>query len=128
MPVFEDGAVEAYRRVITQKLPELLETIDVFKIVEKRIKNMGTMEMERMVLDVCNSELKAIEWFGAFLGAIMGVVNIFFLSAFSSFSHSVANRTNELLVLSALFCVKSYHQQLPPRAIVYKMTMALVLC
>lgn len=74
----EDGAVEAYRRVITQKLPELLETVDVFKIVEKRINGMDTMEMERMVLDVCNSELKAIEWFGAILGAIMGVVNIFF--------------------------------------------------
>lgn len=31
-----------------------------------------------MVLDVCNRELKVIERLGALLGAIMGVVNIFF--------------------------------------------------
>lgn len=74
----EDGAVEAYRRVVTQKLPELLETIDVSKIVEQRIMGMDTMEMERMILDICERELRAVVWIGALLGAVIGVVNIFF--------------------------------------------------
>lgn len=39
---------------------------------------MDTKEMERMILDVCDKELKVITWFGALLGAIMGWVNIFF--------------------------------------------------
>lgn len=74
----EDGAVDAYRRVVTQKLPELLETIDVSKIVERRIMGMDTMEMERMILDICERELRAVVWIGALLGAVIGGVNILF--------------------------------------------------
>ena len=74
----EDGVVEAYKRFLPQKLPDLLQTIDISKIVEQRIMGMDTKEMERMILDVCDKELKAITWFGALLGAIMGWVNIFF--------------------------------------------------
>ncbi len=74
----EDGAVDAYRRVVTQKLPELLETIDVCKIVEQRIMGMDTMEMERMILDICERELRAVVWIGALLGAVIGGVNILF--------------------------------------------------
>lgn len=74
----EKGAVEAYRRVVTQKLPELLEAIDVSKIVEQRVMGMDTVEMERMILDICERELRAVVWIGALLGTVIGGVNILF--------------------------------------------------
>ena len=70
-------AESLYETVITEHLPRILDSIDISKIVRERINEMDMDETEKLILQVMNKELKAIVWLGAFLGMIMGCVNIF---------------------------------------------------
>lgn len=72
----EDGVVDAYQRVVETKLPEMLKAIDIAGIVKQRIIDMDLKELERMILDICDRELKVLELFGAVLGAIVGVLQV----------------------------------------------------
>lgn len=73
----EDAIVEIYRKTVTEKLPEILNAIDIREIVRNRVVNMDVLEMERMILEICDKELRAVVWLGAVLGAIIGCINIF---------------------------------------------------
>lgn len=66
----------AYRKAIEEKLPKILEAVDISRIVEERINALPVEEAERIILDVMNKELKAIVWLGAVLGLLMGFVNV----------------------------------------------------
>jgi len=66
-----------YRKVITDHLPKILESIDISKIVRERINDMDVNETEKLIFRVMDKELKAIVWLGALLGLIMGSINIF---------------------------------------------------
>lgn len=72
----EDGVVDAYQRIVETKLPEMLRAIDIAGIVKQRIIDMDLNDLERMILDICNRELKALEWFGALLGALVGIFQV----------------------------------------------------
>lgn len=56
----------------------MLSTLNISKIVEDRINEMDMAELERLIFEVMDKELKAIIWLGAGLGAIIGCVNLFF--------------------------------------------------
>jgi len=66
--------VSAYRAVINDHLPRILADIDISSIIEQRINDMDMDEAERVILDVMKKELRAIVWFGAMLGALMGAL------------------------------------------------------
>lgn len=65
-----------YRSIITEHLPKILQSIDISKIVRERINEMYVNETEKLIFQVMDKELKAIVWFGALLGLVMGSVNI----------------------------------------------------
>ena len=69
-----EGIVSIYRTIISDHLPRILESINISKIVETRIKEMDMEEAEQIILSVMKKELRAIVWLGAFLGAIMGTI------------------------------------------------------
>ncbi len=64
-----------YQNTIKERLPRILNAVDIKKIVEERIKEMDMDEAEKIILDVVKKELRAIVWFGAGLGFLMGFVN-----------------------------------------------------
>ena len=70
----QDGIVSVYRTVITERLPRILEAIDISTIVERRICEMDMAEAEAIIMQVMHKELRAIVWLGALLGCIMGTV------------------------------------------------------
>ena len=70
----KDGIVSVYRTVITERLPRILEAIDISAIVEQRICEMDMEEAEGIIMQVMHKELRAIVWLGALLGCIMGTV------------------------------------------------------
>ena len=53
------------------------ESVDVVHIISSKMEKMTAGEMEVTVLDIIARELKMVIWFGAFLGALIGTVNIF---------------------------------------------------
>ena len=73
------GILNAYRVIITEHLPRILQDIDISTIIEQRINEMDMDEAEAIILDVMKKELRAIVWLGALLGSIMGTVNMLLL-------------------------------------------------
>ena len=74
----KSGLLNAYRVIITEHLPRILQDIDISGIIEQRINDMDMSEAEAIILDVMKKELRAIVWFGALLGSIMGTVTSLF--------------------------------------------------
>ena len=70
------GIFNAYRVIITEHLPRILQDIDISAIIEQRINEMDMNEAEGIILDVMKKELRAIVWLGALLGSIMGTLSI----------------------------------------------------
>ena len=73
----KSGILSAYRVIITEHLPRILQDIDISAIIEQRIKDMDMDEAEAIILDVMKKELRAIVWLGALLGSIMGTITSF---------------------------------------------------
>jgi len=71
------GIMSAYRVIITEHLPRILQDIDISSIIEQRINEMDMAEAEAIILDVMKKELRAIVWLGALLGSIMGTITSF---------------------------------------------------
>lgn len=65
-----------YRMVVLEHLPKILATLDISQMIETRINEMDMAEMEPIILQVMNKELRAIVWFGAGLGALIGCLNL----------------------------------------------------
>ena len=74
----KSGIMSAYRVIITEHLPRILQDIDISGIIEQRIKEMDMAEAEAIILDVMKKELRAIVWLGALLGSIMGTITAIF--------------------------------------------------
>lgn len=70
--------VSAYKRVVKEHLPVILNSVDISKIVRDRINDMDIEETEKLILLVMNKELKSIVWLGALLGSIIGSINLIF--------------------------------------------------
>ena len=68
------GILNAYRVIITEHLPRILQDIDISTIIKQRINEMDMDEAEAIILDVMKKELRAIVWLGALLGCIMGTI------------------------------------------------------
>ncbi len=73
------GILNAYRVIITEHLPRILQDIDISTIIEQRINDMDMDEAEAIILNVMKKELRAIVWLGALLGSIMGTLNMLVL-------------------------------------------------
>lgn len=69
------GVLNAYRTIIIEHLPRILQDIDISTIIEQRINEMDMNEAETIIMDVMKKELRAIVWLGALLGCIMGTIN-----------------------------------------------------
>ena len=69
------GVLNAYRTIIIEHLPRILQDIDISTIIEQRINEMDMNEAEAIIMDVMKKELRAIVWLGALLGCSMGTIN-----------------------------------------------------
>ncbi len=69
--------VQLYREVVTKRLPRMLKTVNISKMIENRINEMDMNEAERIILDVMEKELKWLVWLGALLGFLIGFANAF---------------------------------------------------
>ncbi len=71
----KDTALSLYRTIITERLPRILKAINISKMIENRINEMDMNDTERIVHQVMDKELKAVIWFGALLGCLIGIIN-----------------------------------------------------
>ncbi|MCL2093055.1 MAG: DUF445 family protein [Treponema sp.] len=62
---------------LEENLDKILQTIDIKKLVIDRINSLDMIRVEKMILDIMADQLKWINLFGAFLGALIGAVQVF---------------------------------------------------
>lgn len=69
-----DGFGSIYTGLVKNKAPQVLDTMNIPKIVEDEINGFEIEFAEKLITDIAQRELSAITWLGALLGAIMGIV------------------------------------------------------
>jgi uncharacterized membrane protein YheB (UPF0754 family) len=67
-------AEDLYNKFIDRKAPEVIEMINISKIVEDKINEFDVKFAEEIIIEIANKELRAITWLGALLGSIMGLL------------------------------------------------------
>ncbi|MGH4125978.1 MAG: DUF445 family protein [Clostridium sp.] len=66
---------ELYNKFIENKAADVIEVLDIAKIVEDKINEFDVAFSEKIILDIASKELNAITRLGAVLGAIMGLLS-----------------------------------------------------
>lgn len=74
LPKIKYILMKQYTAVVETQLGDMLEGLNIEKIVADKIKAFDMLELEKLILDIMDKELKAIIWLGAVLGIIMGTI------------------------------------------------------
>jgi uncharacterized membrane protein YheB (UPF0754 family) len=69
------------RRAIRAELPRIAGALEIEKTVEERVNAMDMEELEALVLHIMSDQLKWINFFGALLGALIGLVEALLANA-----------------------------------------------
>jgi uncharacterized membrane protein YheB (UPF0754 family) len=67
---------ESVISILKDKLPELLQTINIHQLVVNKVNSLEIERVENLLLIVIAKHLKWINIFGAFLGALIGLVQV----------------------------------------------------
>jgi len=68
---------EIYMRFMRENVRPIVESIDIVTQITGKMKMLSSKELEALALAFCARELKMVIWFGAFLGALIGIINIY---------------------------------------------------
>ena len=79
IPLLIDLIISIYEKIIKNDLTQIMHELNLAKIVEDRISTFDVMELENMIFGIMDKELKAIVYFGALLGFLMGFINAAFM-------------------------------------------------
>ena len=79
LPELIDKLESLYEKILNDGLHRLLAAIDLGAIVRNQIESIDDRDLEHLIFQVVDKELKAIVYLGALLGFFMGFVNILFL-------------------------------------------------
>ena len=71
-----EAVKSVYGKVVSEKIPTLLSSLDIKKIVEEKVNAMDTLELENLVLSVMKNELNAVVNLGAAIGLVIGILNV----------------------------------------------------
>lgn len=67
-----------FDRLVETKGLQLLQSLNIASVIEKKINEMEVEQLEDLVMSVMKQELQAVINLGAVLGALIGSINIFF--------------------------------------------------
>ena len=73
---FSQGICDLYKKFAETHLPVFIQQFNVTRIVENQINHFSVGDVERLIFGIVDKELKAITWFGALLGFIMGLLTL----------------------------------------------------
>ena len=76
---FVDIMEENKEELINIFIDKLEKNVDVAEIIENKINNFSLQELEKIIYEVSRKELKHIEYIGAFLGALIGIVQYYII-------------------------------------------------
>lgn len=68
--------------LLVREVPGLVDTLNIKEIVAKKVDSLDLLRLERLLLGIMEEQFKYINLFGAFLGFLIGLLNILFLGTF----------------------------------------------
>lgn len=74
---FTEMAVSVYKRAVSEHIEEVLQAIDAGTVVKDTINGMDNRQIENLVLTAMKNELGAVVNFGALIGLVIGMLNMF---------------------------------------------------
>lgn len=70
--------IKKYEHIVETKMSKFITSLDIPNMIENEMNSMDIKEIEDILLIIVNKELKAITWFGALLGFVMGILSTVF--------------------------------------------------
>lgn len=69
-------ASERVSELLKRQTPKMVQAIDVEKLVREKVNELPISEVERLILAITSRQLRAITWFGALLGFLIGLIQV----------------------------------------------------
>ncbi|OGF56918.1 MAG: hypothetical protein A2Z21_07400 [Candidatus Fraserbacteria bacterium RBG_16_55_9] len=69
-------ATKQVLEILKRETPRMLQALDIQKLVRGKVNEMPIAEVERLILAITSRQLKAITWFGALLGFLIGLIQV----------------------------------------------------
>lgn len=67
---------QQYRNAVTNHIDSLMRMVNISGLIEEKIISMDMPTLEKLIFNVMKKELHAIVYLGAFIGFVMGLINI----------------------------------------------------
>ncbi len=63
-------------RMLLQEVPGVVESLNIKRLVTEKIDRLDLLQLERLLLSIMEEQFKYINLFGAFLGFLIGLINL----------------------------------------------------
>lgn len=73
---FRTSVSVKYKEIVTNNVDSIVEAIGISKLVENKINSMDMRQLEQVIFSVMKKELNTIIYLGAFMGLIIGLLNL----------------------------------------------------
>ena len=73
----EINACQLIEETLKKEAPRLVETLNVRQMVEEKVNSLDLLQVEDLLMGIMKEQFKYINIFGAFLGFLIGFINIF---------------------------------------------------
>ena len=70
--------MKIYEKLVNEKFSNLLNSLNISKIITDKINSMDILELEKIILLIMKKELNALVNLGAIIGFILGLLNLLF--------------------------------------------------
>lgn len=78
IPQFKLYFWNLYEDIITNKLDDILKTVDISEVIQNKVNDLDLMELEKIIMSLMKKELNALIWLGGLLGVVMGLINVLY--------------------------------------------------
>ncbi|BCR06844.1 hypothetical protein DESUT3_39130 [Desulfuromonas versatilis] len=75
----EQGLYGQLAELLKKEVPPLVETLNVRRIVEDKVNSLDLLQVEGLLMGIMKEQFKYINLFGALLGFLIGLINLFAL-------------------------------------------------
>ncbi len=75
----EEGLFRQLGELLKKEVPPLVDTLNVRRIVEDKVNSLDILKVEELLMGIMKEQFKYINLFGALLGFLIGLINLFAL-------------------------------------------------
>lgn len=73
---FNNALTLTVNRMLLQEVPGVVESLNIKRLVTEKIDRLDLLQLERLLLSIMEEQFKYINLFGAFLGFLLGLINL----------------------------------------------------